>query len=1108
MPRAAARPYRREIQRLLGLALAAALLAPASAARADTPPAPVQDLLPGASSSGPHDLTAYKGSVYFSASDAGGFGLWRSDGNGIASLMRTDAGAGFTVAGDTLYFAASDPDHGVELWKTDGAAPTRVKDLEPGTGSSGPRSLAAVGSTLYFNAFTTAGGWQLWRTGGGDPVPLHAFGFEPLRSLTAVGSLLFFVSANELWRSDGTSAGTVKVAGAGAAPSSLTAFAGKLYFAASDDAHGSELWKADAAGASLVKDIWAGQDGSAPRYLAVLGGNLYFAAEDTRGRELWRSDGTDATLVADIETGPASSDPRWITTVSSRLIFEAHDPVHGRALWRSDGAGASLLADINPTGDASIAPSGDLPPGAPERLVVAGGSAFFQAGDEPSGTELWRSDGTTAARVADINPRADSSQPEGIVQAGSRLFFSAQRPDIGTELWSFVLGAAADVSVSLSAAPDRPRVGEQTTVTVTARNHGPEDTAGVRVGVTLPPGMTLERGAAGEWMVGALAKGQSKTLQLVVTVTGASPAVSARVLASDLPDQTAANDLFSLVLAPPEIVVGPACDLVSAIVAANTDAPAGMCPAGRGADTIVLPAGSTQGLAVAYENADGATGLPSITSDITILGNGATIAPAAGAPDFRLVRVAANGVLALRDLRVRGGSASVRGGAIFVAGGRLSMENATVEDSISPNGGGLAALNGTVSLRLVTVRNNTANTGGGIYTEGGSLELTDAVVSGNRATHPTATTFGGGIYTSSALTVTRGVITGNSAFDGGGVLSSGPSTLTDVTVSGNAASGGFGGIDNRGVMTLVRGAVSANTAGDVGGGIGNQFSGAGSLRVTGAQITGNKAGAGGGGGIASYGPLTIESALVSGNAGGGLFNTGPASIVSSTFSGNAIANSGGLTVLAATIVGGGISGAGTSTVTGSIVSGCAGAVVDGGGNVGCLSAVDPKLGPLADNGGPTFTHLPLPGSPAIDAGAATCPAFDQRGAARPLGRCDAGAVEAGVAPVVVAAKIIPKVTGLPKKLVASGLTVTLGNARNPPTASTVQTLTLVGAKARAAVVLARGSTRIPAGKSRRVTVTLKKRLRKTVKVRLRIVATSPDGTKATITRTLKLTRRR
>jgi hypothetical protein len=111
------------------------------------------------------------------------------------------------------------------------------------------------------------------------------------------------------------------------------------------------------------------------------------------------------------------------------------------------------------------------------------------------------------------------------------------------------------------------------------------------------------------------------------------------------------------------------------------------------------------------------------------------------------------------------------------------------------------------------------------------------------------------------------------------------------------------------------------------------------------------------------------------------------------------------------------------------------------------------------------------------------------------------------AAVPAAAKVAPKVTGLPKKLVASGLTVTLGTARNPPTASTSQTLTLVGKGGKAAAVLARGSTRIPAGTSRRITVKLKKRLRKTVKVRLRIVATSSDGTKATITKTLKLTRR-
>jgi hypothetical protein len=91
---------------------------------------------------------------------------------------------------------------------------------------------------------------------------------------------------------------------------------------------------------------------------------------------------------------------------------------------------------------------------------------------------------------------------------------------------------------------------------------------------------------------------------------------------------------------------------------------------------------------------------------------------------------------------------------------------------------------------------------------------------------------------------------------------------------------------------------------------------------------------------------------------------------------------------------------------------------------------------------------------------------------------------------------------------ADGATVRArGRSRHRP-----QTLATVGGKGRAAAVIARGTTRVPAGKSRRITVKLTaagKRLRaRTIKVRLRIVATSPDGTKATITRRSKLTRRR
>ena len=66
---------------------------------------------------------------------------------------------------------------------------------------------------------------------------------------------------------------------------------------------------------------------------------------------------------------------------------------------------------------------------------------------------------------------------------------------------------------------------------------------------------------------------------------------------------------------------------------------------------------------------------------------------------------------------------------------------------------------------------------------------------------------------------------------------------------------------------------------------------------------------------------------------------------------------------------------------------------------GDLQSIDPVLGALADNGGPTLTHGLLPGSPAINAGDdADCPATDQRGAARPTAACDIGAYEFGALP--------------------------------------------------------------------------------------------------------------
>src|SRR5262249_44994333 len=119
---------------------------------------------------------------------------------------------------------------------------------------------------------------------------------------------------------------------------SLTNVNGTLLFTADDGAAGRELWKSDgtAAGTILVHDIAVGAAGSNPSALTNVSGMLGFAADDvSHGREVWQSDGTPTgtVLVMDINPGSASSNPAGFTVVGSHLYFAADDGIHGRELW-------------------------------------------------------------------------------------------------------------------------------------------------------------------------------------------------------------------------------------------------------------------------------------------------------------------------------------------------------------------------------------------------------------------------------------------------------------------------------------------------------------------------------------------------------------------------------------------------------------------------------------------------------------------------------------------------------------------------------------------------------------------------------------------------------
>lgn len=172
------------------------------------------------------------------------------------------------------------------------------------------------------------------------------------------------------------------------------------------------------------------------------------------------------------------------------------------------------------------------------------------------------------------------------------------------------------------------------------------------------------------------------------------------------------------------INVDATCSLVDAITAANTDIATGGCTAGSGADTIVLQPGSVHTLTSVNNSDFGPTGLPTVTSEITIEGNGSTIERASDAPAFRLAAVGSQGRLALDRVTLQGGVASGNfpaqlGGGLMVFDGALTLTNSTVSGNTASIGGGLflySFLPGrSIALLNSTISGNTATSEGGVF---------------------------------------------------------------------------------------------------------------------------------------------------------------------------------------------------------------------------------------------------------------------------------------------------------------------------------------------------------------------------------------------------------
>ncbi|MES2762557.1 MAG: ELWxxDGT repeat protein [Bacteroidota bacterium] len=308
-----------------------------------------------------------------------------------------------------------------------------VKEIRAGASSSGPAYITNSSGSIYLVANDGTNGNELWKSDGTTAGTMmvknvspsgHSF-FNDFESSN--GNLFMSLGTaygqNELWMSDGTTAGTILVKDinpgtAASNPSYMTDLNGILFFQATDGVNGKELWKSDGtlAGTVMVKDINAGSGSSSPEKLININGTLFFQV----GYDLWKSDGTTAGTILILANAVSAE----LTDVNGTLFFQGADG----ELWKSDGttAGTVLVKDIYPGSSSS-----------PIYLTNVNGTLFFLALSSSNGMELWKSDGTNSGTtmVKDINPGAANSVPSYLTAMNNLLYFSANNGVNGAELW-------------------------------------------------------------------------------------------------------------------------------------------------------------------------------------------------------------------------------------------------------------------------------------------------------------------------------------------------------------------------------------------------------------------------------------------------------------------------------------------------------------------------------------------------------------------------------------------------------------------------------------------------------------------------------------------------
>ena len=514
------------------------------------------------------------GRVYVIAEDGRTTQLWITDGTtaGTKPLTRffIDVPSAPVSAGNQTYFIASNS----TVFATDGT-PEGTRSVARAVDTTGPLSplVPFGGSLLSFVEVQSAHESQLIRFSGtaGDAAIIKHLPGGSRAQVASMGSSVLFswwadsLHPNQLWKTDGTAAGTQLVRDFDV-PGIVTleAFASlgtRVVFVVDDGVHGREPWVSDgtADGTRLLRDLTPGSGSGVFGPFFVADGIAYFAAtEPVHGSELWQTDGTPegTQLVADIEPGTKGSSPAGFARLGNTLYFRATTEATGAELWAYPlpATSAIRIEDTRVPENASTATlTIRLTQPASQQVTVE-----YETADDTakSGSDY------TAKSGSVVFGRGESAKSISVAIANDatpgtiRSFFVRVRNasvPVERAAGAVVIeddDIAADVAVSLSATDYLPML--------TVTNNGPSAASNVRLCMATPPQQTAF--SCGEPF--ELAAGE-KRFQQVSSSTAASIVARVSSWETDANPANNANTWLSsgfasssMFVAPPALRVG------------------------------------------------------------------------------------------------------------------------------------------------------------------------------------------------------------------------------------------------------------------------------------------------------------------------------------------------------------------------------------------------------------------------------------------------------------------------------------------------------------------------------------------------------------------------